>query len=86
MPKNLKSGPVVGDIVHVAFWDHSIGGDGPPHFEVTGKMTEAKKVAYNIHFWSYTNPIHAAADFNIQENEDWWWIVKGAITDIRILK
>ena len=86
MPKNLKSGPGVGDIVHVAFWDHSNGGDGPPHFEVTGRLTEITKEAYRIHFWSYTNPVDAAADDNKKENEDYWWIVRSAITDIRILK
>ena len=86
MPKSSKPAPIVGDIVHVTFWDHSNGGEGPPHFEVTGRLTEITKEAYRIHFWSYTNPVDAAADDNKQENEDYWWIVRSAITDIRILK
>ena len=86
MPKNLKYVPVVNDLVHVEFWDHSNGGDGPPHFAITGRITEIRNEAYRIHFWAYTNALDAAADNNKKENEDWWWIVRGAITNIRKLK
>ena len=86
MPKNSKPAPTVGDIIHVEFWDHANGGEGPMHFAVIGRLTEIKKEAYRIHFWAYTSPIDAAADDNKKENEDWWWIVKAAITNIRILK
>ena len=86
MPKNSKSGPVVGDIVHVKFWDHSNGGERPMHFEVTGWLTKVTREGYQLHFWKYIDPVDAAADDNKKDNEDWWWIVRKAITDIKILK
>lgn len=86
MPKNSKYVPVVNDLVHIEFWDHSNGGEGPCHFEVIGRLTEIKKEAYRVDFWRYTDPLHAAADDNKKHNEDWYWIVKAAITNIRQLK
>jgi hypothetical protein len=86
MPRSSKSAPTVNDIVRIEFLDHANGGEGPMRFEVIGRITEIKKEAYRVDFWRYTNPIDRASDSNTKDNEDWYWIVRSTITELKILK
>ena len=86
MPRNSKPAPTANDIVRIEFLDHSQGGEGPMRFEVIGRITEIKKEAYRVDFWRYCNPIDRAADSNKKENEDWYWIVRSTIQELKVLK
>jgi aryl-alcohol dehydrogenase-like predicted oxidoreductase len=86
MRKNSKSGPSVGDFVHIIFWDHAENYHDGMQFEVVGKLIQMTSKAYIIHTWYYHDPIQKAKDSNADENEHKFAIVKKAVDSIRTLK
>lgn len=77
---------VVGDVVHLVFWDHAQDSKDALKFEIFGRLTGITKKAYRVHYWRYVDDVDRAADDNKKENEDCYCIVKSAVESIRKLK
>lgn len=78
--------PLVGDVVHIVFWDHCENFHDAMKFDVYGKLTKITPKAYIIHTWVYNDPIQRATDSDPKSNENSFAIVKMAIESIRVLK
>lgn len=78
--------PVIGNIVHIVFWDHCENFHDAMKFEAYGKLTSITPQAYIIHTWVYNDSLQRASDNNSKENENSFAIVKKAIESIRILR
>ena len=86
MPRNSKSAPVVGDIVHITFFDHAQDSNDVLLFEIFGRLSAITPKAYVVHYWKYVKEIDGARDDNKKENEDKYAIVKKAVESIKVLK
>lgn len=75
----------VGDIVRIEFLDHAQNDTEPMLFECFGRIGSISKDAIVVYFWRYVSDVQKAKDSR-DDNEDYYCIVRKAITSIKVLK
>jgi len=74
-----------GDLVQITFLDHCENSNDALEFIIWGRIDRITRTAYIIASWVYNDPVEQAKDTNT-DNENYYVIVRKAITNIKKLK
>jgi len=55
-------------------------------FELVGKLVEITRKSYKVYTWLYADPVQRAKDTDPDQNEDFYIIVKSAVSNINVLR
>lgn len=82
----VRKRPQVGDYVSITFLDHAENSHEAMVFELVGKLVEITRKSYKVYTWLYADPVQRAKDTDPDQNEDFYIIVKSAVSNINVLR